>query len=212
MTITYPLNLLASFPGWTTGFSLRWRQEQSTLASGRVLVKDMGSPLWTMRAATKPLSPNNLDQWRARLASLENGLQTFTAYPTSRCYPIAYPRGTWPTGATFSGICVLSAINSNRKAITLQALPAAFKLSVGDYIAIGTDLHQVMEQAVANGSGVTPEFEIRPSLWPGVTAPNPNVTVKQPACVMAVMPGSVVSDAQTTGWGSISFSAMEARL
>jgi hypothetical protein len=69
-----------------------------------------------------------------------------------------------------------------------------------------------MEAATANGSGITPEFEIRPGLWPGVTAPNPNVTVKQPACVMAIMPGSVVSDAQTTGWGSISFSAMEARL
>jgi hypothetical protein len=210
--ITYPINLLQTFPGWTTGFSLRWRQEQSTLASGRVLVKDMGSPLWTLRAASKPLSPNNLDTWRATLASLENGLQTFWGYPTSRCYPIAYPRGSWPTGATFNGTCVLASINANQKAITLQALPAGFKLSIGDYLSIAGNLHQVMEAAVANGAGVTPEFEIRPHIWPGVTAPNPQTYVKQPACQMAIVPGSVVSDAQTTGWGSISFSAMEARL
>jgi hypothetical protein len=212
MSITYPLNLLPAFPGWTTGFSLHWRQEQSTQASGRILVKDMGSPLWTLRAASKVLSPNNLDQWRARLSALENGLQTFLGYPTSRCYPIAYPLGSWPTGAVFNGICVLSSINANRKAITLQALPAAFKLSVGDYLSIAGDLHQVMEAATANGSGITPEFEIRPHLWPTVTAPNPNVNLKQPACQMAVVPGSVSADAQISGWGSISFQAIEARL
>ena len=47
MAITYPVNLLPVVPGWTTGFDLRLRQEQSVQASGRVLVKDMGSPLWT---------------------------------------------------------------------------------------------------------------------------------------------------------------------
>ena len=99
MTINYPLDLLNGFPGWTTGFSLKWRQEQSTQASGRILVKDMGSPLWTLRAVSKVLSPNNLDLWRAKLTSLENGLQTFKAYPMSRCYPILYPNGSWPTAS-----------------------------------------------------------------------------------------------------------------
>jgi hypothetical protein len=212
MAITYPINLLPGFPGWTSGFSLRWRQEQSTLASGRVLVKDMGSPLWTLRASTKPLSPNNLDAWRARLNQLENGLQTFWGYPMSRCFPIAYPNGSWPTGGAFNGSAVLSSINPNRKAIVLQALPAGFKLSTGDYLSIAGDLHQVMESAIANGSGITGEFEIRPHLWPAVTAPTPGVLLKQPACQMAIVPGSVASDAQSGGWGSISFSAMEARL
>ena len=96
MSLTYPLDLLPGFPGWTPGFSLKWRQEQSTQASGRILVKDMGSPLWTLRAVSKVLSPNNLDLWRAKLTSLENGLQTFKAYPMSRCYPILYPHGSWP--------------------------------------------------------------------------------------------------------------------
>jgi len=215
MAITYPINLLPGFPGWTTGFSLRWRQEQSTQASGRILVKDMGSPLWTLRAATKVLSPNNLDLWRAKITSLENGLQTFLAYPMSRCYPILYPQGTWPTGAAFTGLTAnLASINANRKAITLSALPAGFTLSPGDYISItvGTrkDLHQVMEAATA-AAGTTTLFEIRPSLWPDVTITKA-VAVKQPACEMAVVPGSVSSDANSSGWGSLAFQAIEARL
>jgi hypothetical protein len=216
MAITYPLAILPSFPGWTTGFDLHWRQEQSTQASGRILVKDMGSPLWTMRAASKQLSPNTLDQWRAKLTALENGLQTFWGYPMSRCFPQLYPNGSWPTGGAFSGTTAnLSAINANRKAVTLSALPAGFVLSVGDYISIarsgGADLHQVMETATASGAGVTNEFEIRPHLWPDVTITRA-VSVKQPACLMTIVPGSLSADAQMNGWGSVAFQAIEARL
>ncbi|MET0721032.1 MAG: hypothetical protein ABWY64_09380 [Tardiphaga sp.] len=211
MAITYPINLLPGFPGWTTGFSLRWRQEQSTQASGRILVKDMGAPLWTLRAASKVLSPNNLDAWRARLEALENGLQQFWGYPMTRCYPIAYPNGSWPTGVAFNGTGIVAAVNANRKAISVQALPAGFVLSVGDYVSVAGDLHQVMEAATANGSGVTPQFEIRPHLWPAA-AVGAAASVARPSCLMAIVPGSLSSDAQLNGWGSISFQAIEARL
>jgi Concanavalin A-like lectin/glucanases superfamily len=156
MAISYPIDLLPGFPGWTTGFSLRWRQEQSTQASGRVLVKDLGAPLWTLRAASKVLSPNNLDAWRARLEALENGLQTFWGYPMTRCYPIAYPNGSWPTGTAFVGNGTVGSINANRKAITLAGLPPGFVLSVGDYLSIAGDLHQVMEAAIAPAGATDP--------------------------------------------------------
>jgi hypothetical protein len=210
MTIVYPLDLLPGFPGWTTGFDLRWRQEQSTQASGRVLVKDMGSPLWTLRAASKVLSPNNLDHWRARLTALENGLQQFRGYPMSRCFPQAYPNGTWPTGGAFNGACQLASIDASRKIISLSGLPAGFKLSVGDYVSISGDLHQAMEAATA-AAGTTGFFEVRPHIWPSVTAPKA-ASVKQPACLMTIVPGSISSDAQLNGWGSVSFQAIEARL
>jgi hypothetical protein len=210
MTVTYPINLLPGFPGWTTGFDLRWRQEQSTLASGRVLVKDMGAPLWTLRATTKPLKPNDLDYWRARLTALENGLQQFWAYPMSRCFPQAYPNGSWPTGGAFNGTATLAAVNANRKAISLSGLPAGFVLSVGDYVSIAGDLHQVMEAATAAG-GTTPQFEVRPHLWPEAGVAD-LVYVKQPSCLMAIVPGSLSSDASISGWGTVSFQAMEARL
>jgi hypothetical protein len=211
MTITYPLDLLTGFPGWTTGFDLHWRQEQSTQASGRILVKDMGSPLWTLRAMSKVLSPNNLDHWRARLTSLENGLQTFNGYPMSRCYPQAYPNGSWPTGGAFTGLtAVLASIDTNRKIVSLSSLPHGFVLSVGDYISINGDLHQVMEGAVAT-TGLTGFFEVRPHIWPAQVV-GATVAVKQPSCIMAIVPGSLSSDAQITGWGAVSFQAIEARL
>jgi hypothetical protein len=216
MALTEPFDLLSNFPGWTTGFDPEFRQEQSRSTGGRTYVKDLGPELWQMKAQSKMLSPNLLDYWKARLHALENGLFTFIGYSLSRTYPIAYPRGSWPTGGSFDGISAnLATVNANRKAVTVAALPAGFRLSIGDYVQVGaTDLHRVMEAATANGSGLTPEFEVRPHIWPGVAggfSPPLSVSVKRPACIMAIVPGSIVSDSGLNGRGSISFQGEEAR-
>jgi hypothetical protein len=214
MTITYPLptSFFDEFPGWTTEFNLLWRQEQSRTAGGMTVVKDLGSPLWQMTAQSKSLKPNELDYWRARLTSLENGLKTFRAFPKSRCFPVAYPNGSWPTGEDFDGVAELTTINANRKSISLHDLPEGYLVSIGDYIQIGTnDLHMVMQPAIADATGYTGQFEVRPHLWPGVTAPVAATLVK-PSCVMAIVPGSVSTTAElATGRGSITFQAIEAR-
>lgn len=202
MAITYPLDLLANFPGWSTEFEPMWRQEQSRTANGKTIVKDMGSPLWRASYQSRSLSPNALDAWRARLASLENGINSFKGYPLSRCRPILHPgNGALPTGSLFS-------IDANRKAIRITAL-AGVSLSVGDMIQIGTkDLHQVMEPVEGP---LTALFEVRPHIWPGVAIGAP-VSVVKPACIMAIVPGSVSSPAEmATGRGTISFQAVEAR-
>lgn len=216
MSISYPIDLLASFPGWSTSFEPMYRQEQSRTAGGRTYVKDLGDPLWTATYQSRQLSPNELDYWRARLDAMENGLQTFIGGQMSRCYPIAYPRGTWPTGLSFDGVAMLDSVGTNRKSVSVSGLPAGYKFSVGDMIQIGAaDLHRVMEPAVANGAGITAEFEVRPHIWPNVDAndsPAVTVTVKKPSCVMAIAPGSIQSQADPQiGWGAVSFQAVEAR-
>jgi hypothetical protein len=213
MALTEPFNLLQGFPGWTTGFDLKWRQEQSVQASGRVLVKDLGSPLWTLRAASKTLPPNALDYWRARLTAMENGLKQFYGYSMSRCYPILYPRGSWPTGTSFDGTGTLATIGGDRKSVTIGGLPPGFTLSVGDYVSLSDSgtLHQVMEEAAALAGGVTPAFELRPHVPPTLVAGG-DAVVGRPSCLMAIVPGSIHSDSQLSGWGTVSFSAMEARL
>lgn len=215
MSITYPIDLLATFPGWTTVFELSYRQEQSRVAGGKTYVKDLGDPLWMMTAQSRQLSPNELDYWRARLDAMENGLQTFSGYSMSRCYPIKYPRGTWPTGVAFNGTATLLSVGSDSKSISISGLPAGYVVSVGDMVQVGTDLHRVMEGSTASGAGDTAVFEVRPHIWPGVAAggsPATTVTVKRPACVMAIVPGSVQSQADPqTGWGAVSFQAIEAR-
>lgn len=207
-----PFELLADFPGWTTSFDLAYRQEQSRTAGGVTYVKDLGDPLWTLKAQSRRLSPNVLDHWRARLKALEGGLYTFLGYSLSRVYPIAYPRGSWPTGGAFDGVSAsLASINGNRKAIAVDDLPAGFTFRVGDYLAIGTDLHQVLEDATASGAGLTPQFEVRPHIWPGVVAGGDDVSVYRPACIMQMVPGSVSTDASLDGWGSVSFQGIEVR-
>ncbi|PWJ75293.1 hypothetical protein C7441_12176 [Pseudaminobacter salicylatoxidans] len=209
MTISYPFDLLAGFPGWSTEFDLLWRQEQSRQANGVTRVKDFGSPLWRGTFQSRSMRPNELDEWRARLDAMENGLQQFRARSLSRCYPMAYPNGT---GMGTVSAAAINTINANRKSITVKGLPAGFQWRVGDMLQIGTrNLHRIQEAAAAGGTGVTGAFEIRPPLWPE-TAVNDPVTVVRPSCLMTVVPGSVSSTADLqTGRGSISFQALESR-
>ena len=204
---------------WTTSFELLWRQEQSRTAGGVTLLKDFGTPLWNGSWQSRTLSPNELDEWRARLDALENGLKTFKGYPLSRCYPIAYPRGSWPMGEAFDGqSATVYAVGAGNRSLRLDLLPAGFQLRVGDMLQVRHgvspvryDLYRVQEAALAAGNGITPEFEVRPHLWPGVAVDN-LVSVYQPWCLMAIVPGSISSQADPqTGRGSVSFQAIEAR-
>ncbi len=207
--ILTPYDLLSDFPGWNTEFAPLWRQEQSRTASGRTTVKDLGSPLWQATWQSKTMSSNALDAWRARLDLLENGAQPFIASPMSRLYPIAYPNGSW--SAPFAGACQVAAVADGRL-VSLKGLPAGFKLTLGDFIHIGSvDLHRVVEAATAAANGVTPQFEVRPHLWPTAVV-NAQVSLLRPYCLMTLVPGSLSSTAdKSTGRGSITFQGIEAR-
>lgn len=212
MALTEPFDILNDFPGWTTAFEPRIRQEMSGTAGGRIYTKDMGAPLWTLSASSALLRPNALDAWRARLDALAATQQVFLGYSLSRCYPIEYPNGSWPTGVAFNGITAnLFAIAGDNKSIRISALPSGFVLSVGDMLQIGdADLYRVREAAIATG-GTTASFEVFPNLWPGTVTSTP-VSVYRPHCKMVIIPGSVSSAADlSTGRGSISFQGIEAR-
>ena len=213
MVISFPRDILANFPGWSTDFDLTYRQEQSRTGGGRTIVKDLGTPLWSAAYQSRAMRANELDRWKALLNSLDGGVQTFKGYPLSRVYPIAYPNGSWPTGQAFDGHTAdINTIGSNNKSIAAKLLPAGFLLSVGDYIRVGTArLYQVMEDALASGAGITPTFELRPHLAPG-TAVDDAISVYRPYCLMTIVPGSIsTSSDPRTGRGAISFQAMEAR-
>lgn len=217
MSLSAPFDLLIDWPGWTTEFDLLWRKEVSRQANGVSRTKDFGTPLWQLSAASRRLSPNDLDYWRARLNALDGGEQVFKGYPLSRTYPMAYPRGSWPTGGTFNGItATVYAIGIDNKSLRLDNLPAAFKLGVGDFIEVTAAsgkvyLLQVMEAATATSGGITASFEVRPHLPVGIAIDN-LVSVRRPHCPMTIVPGSISSSADlSTGRGSVSFRAIEAR-
>lgn len=201
MAITYPLDLLADFPGWTTTFEPLHRQEQSRQANGVTRVKDMGAPLWRGAWQSRSLRPNQLDFWRARLEALEGGQKEFWGYSLSRCRPIAHPgSAALPVGA-------LHTIEADRKTIRIDAL-TGIALSVGDLIQIGTrNVHRVEEPATGT---LTALFEVRPHLWPE-TVVGDAVTLVRPRCRMTITPGSVSTQADLTGRGVVTFEAVESR-
>ncbi|MEI5682359.1 hypothetical protein G6N74_28440 [Mesorhizobium sp. CGMCC 1.15528] len=202
MAITYPLDFLDIFPGWSTEFELLWRQEQSRQANGVTRAKDLGSPLWKTSYVTRSLSPNLLDEWRARLDVMENGIQQFRGWPLSRCRPIKHP------GSSALPVGSIATINANRKAISVSGL-AGVSLSIGDMIRVGgRDLHRVQEPATGTP---TNQFEIRPHLWPAADV-GQAVNIVKPYTLMTIVPGSISSTADLqTGRGSVSFQAIESR-
>lgn len=201
MALTYPLDLLAGFPGWTTQFEPLFRQELSRQANGRTRSKDLGSPLWMGAWQSRSLSPNELDYWRARLEAMEGGIKEFLGYSLSRCRPIAHP------GNAALPIGTLSTI-ADRKTIRVDGL-TGITLSVGDLIRIGTrNVHRVQEPATGP---LTALFEVRPHLWPE-TVTGDTVTIERPSCPMTIVAGSVSSPADpATGRGVVSFQAIESR-
>lgn len=215
MTITYPLDILATWPGWTRKFELLKRQEVSRQKNGVTRVKDFGTHLWTMSASTRSLSRRELDQLRATLDALDGAEGTFKGYSLSRCWPIAYPGGAWPTGASFNGVsATVHTVGEGGKSLRIDLLPVGFVVSQADMVSVATAsgerLFRVVEASTADGSGITPEFELRPHL-PSDIAVNDLVRVTRPYCLMTINPGSISSDSDDSGRGRISFQATEYR-
>lgn len=208
MALTYPLDMLAGFPGWSTEFDLLYRQEYSRTAGGTTIAKDMGTPLWKASYQSIILQPNELDIWRARLKAVDGSLLQFSGRPMSRCFPIAYPNGT---GIGDVSTVTIEGIGADNKSIALKGMPVWFSITIGDYLQIGTKLYQALESAVANASGKTTHFELRPHLAPGTAVGNV-VTLIKPSVPMIILPGSLTTSAElSTGRGTISFQAVEAR-
>lgn len=213
MAIAEPYDILADWPGWQTSFEPMETADVSRQKNGVTRTRLGPMPLWRMSVASKRLSPNALDALKAKLHRLA-GLQTLIlGYSLSRCFPISYPNGSWPTGGTFNGTTgLMHTKDANNRALRVSQLPAGFQLVEGDMIQIGAaNLHRVAEAATASGAGLTPLFEVYPPFWPG-TAQGQAVSVRKPSCLMRIVVGSVSASADiATGRGTVSFDAMEAR-
>lgn len=207
---------LADFPGWTTEFHLVSYDETSKTQGGDTLVKARGTPLWNLTATSRTLRPNELDYWRARLESLDEGKRPFWGYSLSRCYPIAYPNGSWPTGTSFTGLtATIASLGSDNKSLSLAGLPSGFALAVGDMLSFEYTaqpryaLHRIEEAATAAGGGTTGAFEVRPFIQAGAVTTTA-VRLYQPRCLMMLIPGSITSTAQLqNGMGTVSFQGVQ---
>lgn len=209
--LAFPLDLIEAGVFWRRSFTLQRRQEVSRIANGGSIRKEFGRPLWMAEYTTKTLSANSISRIRARIDSLDGGMQTFRAFDPARCRPIAYPSKVGlPPGSTGSG--TLAGRTPDNKRITLLGMGNTFRASTGDLLQIGSgDLYSVVNGSTGGANGAVYEIEIRPFLWPG-TADGSPVTFMRPSCLMAIDPASVSEDVNVaTGRGTYSFQAWEVR-
>lgn len=214
MALATVQDFLYGFPGWTV-LETDDGDASLGLASGEVRVWELRDRLWTLTVTSAKLRPTVLARWQALLESLENGKALFWGFDKARYYPSLYPSGSWPTGGAFDGLsAAIATIAVSRKAMTVDGLPAAYTISIGDMLQVThgsgrITLVRAMEAATADGSGLTPEFEFRPYL-PADAEVDDIVAVKRPACKMIMVPGSArtIVD-QETGRGAITFRGLE---
>lgn len=172
-------------------FSLDYGQETSGQAGGQIRVKDLRSPLWRMKADCSTLTLDQLRRVRALIGSLGGSLGSFYAWDPAAQFPAADP-----DGAILGASSVLiSGLGATAKNLLLKGLPAGYVLTVGDMISFDHGAsralhHVVTASVVANGSGVTPEFEIHPPRRQGAAANNV-VSLVRAAAEMRVVPGTL---------------------
>lgn len=186
MAITFPRgDILDLLKVRRAFFYLARNQELSTLGSGDTVGKDLAPSLWRCKFQTTPMTHAEALAAQSALNSLDGVINTFTAWPVMMPYPSYDPDGTILGANTVQIAAVASA-----KALSLKGLPAGYALAIGEFVSIahsgGTGFYQVVEAALANGSGVTGTFEVRPFLHVS-KAVNDVVTLKKPRCKMRML-------------------------
>jgi hypothetical protein len=212
MSLSFPL-ALADLADLLPVAAVAWnelRQDAtSALGSGEWLTHELGPPLHEAEVRTARMPHARAEQLRARLRTVNGGAHFYLCNPTM-LYPQADPGGA----VLGSASVVIASINANRRALALSGLPAGYVITMGDYLHVDYDapprraLLQAAEGATANGSGVTPEFDVRPHLRPGITAALA-VSLKKPAAKVKIVPGSVRIETVTTLLSQLRFTARQ---
>lgn len=208
--VTFPLSVagfFATLPVKSIRFDAPVQVEASQTGRGEFYTAEIGQQLWVGRVSLGQMTTLETSNIQTLLNLLEPPGRSFYAYDTRRPAPLSDPLGTI-LGAS---VPTIQSLPSGNREMALQALPAGYVLTRGDYIAFDYGgvraLHRVVAAtAVASGVGVTPVFEVLPFLQPGVTV-GTAVTLIKAACKAVMIPGSV--DYGTTFHGHTEGSAFD---
>ena len=189
-------------------FALSYGQETSGQAGGTIRVADLRSPLWTMEADCSTLTLDQLLDVETLIDQMGGSKGSFHAWDPRRPFPKLDP-----AGATLGASAVkINSLGTDNRSLSLKGLPAGYGLSRGDSLCFDFGgrraFHRISAvSAVANGSGITPEFEVVPPIRPGA-ATNADITLKRAAAEMRLVPGSFNGNADGL-IGSISLQAVQ---
>lgn len=205
MALTLPLSLADFFDTLhvrSAPFMLMDQQEYSGLGTGEGLAHDLGPKLWEAAVASSNMPLDDALALLGRIEALDGAINAFYAYNPARAFPKADPDGT------ILGVSAptIHTIATNRKETRVTGLPAGYVLSAGDMLAVDYGsptrraLVRLVTGATASGAGLTPLFEVRPHLRPGVTT-TLAVTLVKAAMKAKIVPGSLSTahDLMVTG-------------
>lgn len=174
--------------------SVRWQlqrfDEMSGLASGDVLAAESSAPKWSGDVVLAPMYHADAAQTQALVESLDGPMRSFYLYAPQLPYPQDDPDGS-KLGAAAPTI---HTVGANNKSLRITGLPNGYRLTVGDFLAFDYGVnplrrafHRVVETAQASSGGLTPLFEVRPHLRPGVVT-GLAVALSKPAAKVFIMP------------------------
>lgn len=160
------------------------------LESGLILASETAPPLRKYTVNIRSCEYGESDQIDAIVESLDGSLQPFYMFLPPRLYPQADP-----TGAILGASAVtISVLDADNKRMTLAGLPAAYKLTSGDFLSFAFGgaanlyaLHRIVNGAVAAGG--TAQIEVRPHIHPGTVTTTPVKLIK-PMMKAIMVPGS----------------------
>lgn len=201
MALSYPyaLDFLSNcLIGPSVPLELRRSDEMSGSGDGRFWSAQLAKPLWTASYGLYAKHAAHAREINAKIYGLDGSQKTFLW-----CDPYY---GGPANGTSGLGSVTLDNVVADRSRIALSGLPAGFQLAAGEFLSIsfGTDrvyFGTFCEDATANGSGITPNREIRPFLPMSIDA-GASVELVRPYFKAIIPPGGYTPFAKSRfGWG-----------
>lgn len=171
------------------------QRQNSGTEGGEILTAEVAPPLWGGMVSLHALGGDCAAKIRSRLAALQNSGGTFHFY--SRTRPS-------PQDSTSLGGSTVRISSVSSPSLALKGLPAGFVIHEGDFLSFSYDsgrvaYHMAAETATANGSGITPAFEVTPPPRTGAVA-DLVVTLEKAICKAVIVPGSVSYGSAAQRW------------
>lgn len=196
MAVSFPLSLAQFYDKLrvaSESLDLPPSAVSSVSSAGEIFTASSGNALWRGAVSmARAVTLSRDEEVQALLRLLARPGASFMARPVARKNPFTDQNGT----AVLSSV-VISSIDANSRDMALTGLPAGFVLTAGDYLSFdyGTSpvrraFHQIVSGAVADGTGLTPSFEVVPPIRSGASV-GAAVTLQAPSFKAVIEPDSV---------------------
>jgi hypothetical protein len=194
MALAFPLTLAELFDGLAkveTRFSLTDNVENNETQGGEIITASYGPRLWTGSVTVRGNAYTTLDSLLSRVNLIRQSGASFFVGQSVRSGPLADPTGS----ILGAGTPTITAVNANRRDVTLGGLPSGYVINRGDLLSFTYSssptrnaLHQVVTGGTASGGGAV-TVEVTPNVREGFSTPF-NIKLVNPQCKAVYMPGS----------------------